>query len=188
MKLTGPPRKRLHRLLARAPIWIYRLGLGGLLGRRLVLLTHTGRSTGRERQVVLEVIGRYDDQGYLVASGYGSRAQWYRNVVAEPRVSFQVGWRRHSGTARPLPPDESGRRLRDYARRHPRAAAWLMRTIGQQVDGTGHDSDDSGGGGARGSGGGGAGGSGGVADADAAYERIGADPDGGIPIVALVPR
>ncbi|MDG4787827.1 nitroreductase family deazaflavin-dependent oxidoreductase [Micromonospora sp. WMMD1102] len=157
MRLTKPPRTRLQRFVARGPIWLYRLGLGGLLGRRLVLLTHTGRSTGKRRQVVLEVVGRHRDGGYLIASGYGSRAQWYRNVLAEPRVVFQVGWRRRAGRACPLPADESGRYLRDYARRHPRAAALLMRTIGQHVDGS-----------------------------EAAYERIGSDPDRGVPLLRLV--
>ena len=42
MKLARPPRTRLRRALFRAPIWLYRLGLGGLLGGRFLLLTHTG--------------------------------------------------------------------------------------------------------------------------------------------------
>jgi len=123
-------------------------------------LTHTGRKSGRPRQVVLEVVGRdRPSGGYLVASGYGSRAQWYRNILADPRVRFQVGRHRYQGLARPLPPAESGRQLAGYAHRHPRAGAALLRAIGQQVDGS-----------------------------DAAYERIGSDPDQGIPLVALVPR
>ena len=52
MKLARPPRTRLRRALFRAPIWLYRLGLGGLLGGRFLLLTHTGRTSGRPRQVV----------------------------------------------------------------------------------------------------------------------------------------
>lgn len=76
MKLTRPPRTRAQRAVARAPIWLYRLGLGGLLGHRLVLLTHTGRTTGRARQVMLEIVGRDEESGgYLIASGYGTRSQ-----------------------------------------------------------------------------------------------------------------
>ncbi|MEO3926632.1 nitroreductase family deazaflavin-dependent oxidoreductase [Micromonosporaceae bacterium B7E4] len=137
---------------------LYRLGLGGLLGGRLVLLTRTGRSSGKSRQVVLEIVGRHDDGGYLIASGYGSRAQWYRNVLAEPRVVFQLGWRRQTGRVCPVPANKSGRYLRDHARRHPRRAALLMWTIGQCVDGS-----------------------------DAAYERIGSDPDRGVPILRVIP-
>ena len=120
MKLARPPRTRLRRALFRAPIWLYRLGLGGLLGGRFLLLTHTGRTSGRPRQVVLEVVGRHEPSGgYLIASGYGERSQWFRNILEDPRVCFQVGWRRYRGLARPLPAAESGRWLADYARRHP---------------------------------------------------------------------
>ncbi|TQN30339.1 deazaflavin-dependent oxidoreductase (nitroreductase family) [Haloactinospora alba] len=160
MTFSQPPRTTARRALYRAPIWIYRLGLGGLLGNRFVLLTHIGRKSGRARQVVLEVVGRHEESGgYLVASGYGGRAQWFRNISTEPRVRFQVGWRRYTGTARPLPAEESGRRLAEYARRHPRTAAALMRAVGQEVDST-----------------------------DASYERVGADREHGVPIVALRPE
>lgn len=152
-----PPRTRFRRALHRAPIALYRLGLGGLLGRRFVLLTHIGRRTGASRQVVLEVVGRHGDS-YLVASGYGPRAQWYRNILADPRVRFQIGRHRHTGHARPLAPAESGRRLAGYARSHPRTAAALMRTVGQAVDGS-----------------------------PASYQRVGADPAEGVPLVALTP-
>jgi deazaflavin-dependent oxidoreductase (nitroreductase family) len=159
MKLAQPLRTRLQRAIARAPIWLYRLGLGGLLGHRFVLLTHTGRNSGRPRQVVLEVVGRREGGGYLVASGYGNRSQWFRNLLNDPRVRFQVGWRHYDGWARPLPAAESGRQLSEYARRHPRTAAALMRAIGHDVDGSA-----------------------------AAYERVGSDPKHGIPIVELTPR
>lgn len=150
----------LRRVLFRAPIWLYRLGLGGLLGRRLVLLTHTGRRSGQPRQVVLEVLGQEPESGgFLVASGYGARSQWFRNILEDPRVRFQVGRRRYTGLARPLPAIESGQRLAEYARRHPRTAASLMRLVGQDLDGS-----------------------------TAAYQRVGSDPEHGIPIVALRPR
>ncbi|MGH8933767.1 MAG: nitroreductase family deazaflavin-dependent oxidoreductase [Egibacteraceae bacterium] len=160
MTFSHPPRTRAQRALYRAPIWLYRLGLGGLLGGRFLLLTHIGRKSGRPRQVVLEVVGRHEESGgYLIASGYGARSQWFRNILNDPHVRFQVGWRHYTGLARPLPAEESGHRLRDYARRHPRTAAALMRALGQDIDGS-----------------------------DAAYERVGADRDHGVPLVALTPR
>lgn len=159
MKLTRPPRTWLQRSVARAPIWLYRVGLGGLLGQRFVLLTHTGRISGQPRQVVLEVVGRHEESGgYLIASGYGARSQWFRNIVSDPRVRFQVGRRHYDGCARPLPAAESGRRLAEYARRRPRTAAALMRTIGQDVDGS-----------------------------DAGYERVGSGREDGVPLVVLRP-
>jgi hypothetical protein len=43
--------------LVRAPIWLYRHGLGWLFGSRLLMLEHVGRKSGQPRYVVLEVIG-----------------------------------------------------------------------------------------------------------------------------------
>ncbi|MDS1271032.1 nitroreductase family deazaflavin-dependent oxidoreductase [Lipingzhangella sp. LS1_29] len=163
MTFADPPRSPLRRAVYRAPVWIYRLGLGGVLGSRFVLLTHRGRATGQVRQVVLEVVGREDASGgYLVASGYGARSQWFQNIRAEPRVLFQVGWRRYRGSVHLLPPAESGAVLAAYARRHPAAADELMRALG-------HDCGS------------------GAQDRDAAYRRIGADAERGVPVLALRP-
>ncbi|HTM84573.1 MAG TPA: nitroreductase family deazaflavin-dependent oxidoreductase, partial [Mycobacterium sp.] len=38
----------------RAPIWLYRARLGALLGSRLLMLEHRGRTSGARRYVVLE--------------------------------------------------------------------------------------------------------------------------------------
>ncbi|MCU7730982.1 nitroreductase family deazaflavin-dependent oxidoreductase [Actinoplanes sp. KI2] len=76
----GPP-TGLGRLLWRLPILLYRCGLGPLLGHRVMLLTHTGRTTGKPRQAVVEVVFE-DQRGYVAASGFGPRADWYRNVMA----------------------------------------------------------------------------------------------------------
>lgn len=76
VKKVHPP-KGLSRLLARLPIHLYRLGLGWLFGRRLMLVNHVGRVTGQRRQVVLEVVEHdADDGSYVVASGWGSDAAW----------------------------------------------------------------------------------------------------------------
>jgi hypothetical protein len=47
------------RWVFRAPRRLYDVGWGGLLGHRFLLLRHTGRRTGRQHAVVLEVL-RHD--------------------------------------------------------------------------------------------------------------------------------
>ena len=129
-----------RRTLARVPIRLYRHRLGGLLGRRVLLLTHTGRTTGRPRQVVLEVTGRDPATGsFHVASGLGPTSQWYRNIRYTPRVAVQIGRHRMAADARPMTPDESGRAMAAYAPRHPRAARALMRVCGVEADGSAED-------------------------------------------------
>jgi deazaflavin-dependent oxidoreductase (nitroreductase family) len=99
----SPPRGLL-RLAARTPIWLYRLGLGWLLGGRFLMLTHIGRKTGRPRQVVLEVVHHdRDSQTFIVASGWGVQSNWFQNVQKTPQVVVQSGRRRCEATAERLP-------------------------------------------------------------------------------------
>lgn len=114
------------RWLARAPIHLYRSGFGWTLGSRLLLLEHRGRTSGRLRYVVLEVVDHPRPDRYVVVSGFGERAQWARNVAADPRVRVTVG---HRGPVRALAhrldEDASAAALARYARAHPRAWARL---------------------------------------------------------------
>ncbi|WIM90157.1 nitroreductase family deazaflavin-dependent oxidoreductase [Candidatus Mycobacterium wuenschmannii] len=108
----------------RIPIWAYRLGAGALFGERLIMLQHIGRKTGNRRYVVLEVIGHPTPQTYLVASGFGEKAQWFRNVSASPRAWVYVSGRSPvAASARILPRHEADHALGDYIKRHPRAWA-----------------------------------------------------------------
>ena len=95
-----PRPKGLVRVLMRAPLLLYRLGLGGLIGKSTLVLTTTGRRTGRVRTTPVnywEVGGTF----YLIA-GSGTHADWYRNLVAQPEVEVQVGRRRLRAVAAPL--------------------------------------------------------------------------------------
>ncbi len=136
IKDVKPPRG-LARLGFRFPIQLYRLGLGGLLGKRFLLLTHTGRKSGRERQVVLEVV-RYDKATttFIVAAGFGSESDWYRNIRRHPQVKVQGGRRRWDMVAHFLTPEQSGEELLDYARRYPLAFRELARFMGFRLDGS----------------------------------------------------
>ena len=72
---------RLARFFFRMPIWLYRLKLGGLLGKRFVMFTHKGRRTGKPHDTIVEVV-RYDEQtdSFLIASGWGETSDWVLNV------------------------------------------------------------------------------------------------------------
>jgi deazaflavin-dependent oxidoreductase (nitroreductase family) len=139
IKDVRPPRG-LARLGFRLPIWLYRLGLGGLLGTRFLLLTHTGRKSGRPRQTVLEVV-RYDRQTgtIVVAAGFGTGSDWYQNVRENPRVTVECGGRKREMIATFLTPDQSGEELRDYNQRHPLAMRELAGFMGYRLDGSESD-------------------------------------------------
>ena len=127
----------LSRLFYRLPILLYHAGLGWLLGKRFLLLTHTGRISGLPRQAVLEVI-RFDrgSESYYVLSGFGEHADWFRNIQLTPEVEITIGRRCKGALAETLPQEDAEWELIDYARRYPLAARWLPRLLGYRVDGS----------------------------------------------------
>ena len=126
----------ITRVLYRLPVYLYRLGLGWLLGTRFLMVEHTGRKSGRRYQTVVEVAG-WDPatDTYLVASGYGLYADWYRNLKASPETIIQIGRKRLAARARHLGPEESGQAMVGYARQHPAAARGLARLLEYKVSG-----------------------------------------------------
>lgn len=116
--------------VVRAPIYVYRARLGFLLGNRLLLLEHRGRHSGLRRYVVLEVVDRPSSDTYVIVSGFGERAQWYRNLIANPQVRVSVGRHRLApAVATLLSPDAADATLARYADRHPRTWEQLRRTL-----------------------------------------------------------
>lgn len=110
----------LLRLGFRLPILLYHLHLGWLLGKRFLLLTHTGRKSGLPRKTVIEVIGhdRLTDT-YFVVSGFGKQTDWFLNLRKHPNARVTVGRRDIPVLARPLPEKEGARVLMEYATLHP---------------------------------------------------------------------
>ena len=118
------------RPLARSPIALYRVGLGWLLGPRLLMLEHVGRRSGQPRYVVLEVVGQPAEGRFVVASGFGRRVDWYRNLVANPHCRVSTGRRRRlPATARLLDDADSAARLAVYQQNHPRAWEQLKESL-----------------------------------------------------------
>jgi deazaflavin-dependent oxidoreductase (nitroreductase family) len=125
------------RVLFRAPRWLYRLRLGGLLGHRFALLTHRGRTSGRTYQTVLEVV-HYDPrtQESVVCSGWGTRADWYLNIIASSPVAFETAGRRYPNPSfRALAPEENYPIVMAYVRRLPAMARPLAYRLGLDLRG-----------------------------------------------------
>ena len=137
VKKVQPP-EGLSRLLYRTPIYVYRIGFGWLFGSRLMLLNHVGRVSGKPRQTILEVAARDPADGsFIVGSGWGPTAAWYRYVLRTPDVSIQVGRHTILVTAVPLTEDEGAEFFARYASRHRRAAKFVLpRVLGFSVDGS----------------------------------------------------
>jgi deazaflavin-dependent oxidoreductase (nitroreductase family) len=133
----GPLLKRLLALPAR----LYGAGGGWLLGHRFLLLTHRGRRSGRLYRTVVEVVRWHPERSEaVVMSGFGTRSQWYRNVLAGGAVEIQIDRRRFRPSVRPLPTEEAAGVLADYERRNrvlvPIVRAVLSRLAGLRYDGS----------------------------------------------------
>lgn len=119
----------LWRALRVPPRILYAAGLGPLVGRLVLLLTTTGRRTGRPRVTPLQY---QEDAGvFYVAAARGSRADWLRNIAIDPRVEVRVRSRRFRARASVV--SDSGR-VADFLamrlRRHPRMMPLLLRLEG----------------------------------------------------------
>ncbi len=88
------------------------------------LLETTGRVSGLPRRT--PVGGRRVGDTFWLVSEFGERAQYIRNIRADPRVRVRIRGRWHSGTARLLPDDDPVARLR----RLPRLNSLAVRAMG----------------------------------------------------------
>jgi deazaflavin-dependent oxidoreductase (nitroreductase family) len=123
------------RWLVRAPIWLYRIRLGFLFDHRMLLLEHIGRKSGARRYTVLEVVDHPSTDEYVIVSGFGEKAQWYRNVVADPHVRVSVGLRRSVPTiATPMTAEAAEETLKHYAEEHPRTWRTLQQAMSSALD------------------------------------------------------
>lgn len=127
----------LMRGFLRSPVWIYRLGLGVLMGEGFLMLTHVGRKSGQLRRTVLEVVWHDpDQQSYLVASGWGHKADWFKNIQAKPTVLIEVGSRRSEAQARLLSESEALDQLRALAAAKPKRFKTVTRmSLGESYSG-----------------------------------------------------
>ena len=120
-----PPSKAL-RFGLRLPIWLYRSHLGWLLGSRFLMLTHTGRKSGKLRQTVIEVV-QHDKETdtYYVVSGWGEKSDWYQNIHKNPSVTIYTGGRTFQSKAEFIPVEKAIALLDAYAHDHPVAFSEL---------------------------------------------------------------
>ena len=127
--------------LLRAPGYLYDWGLGGLLGRRFMRLTHAGRRSGRCYGTMLEVIGEDRAAGELfVMVGLGRSANWYRNVKAGHGLEIAIAQDRFRPAFRELEVAQAAEILAVYELRNRAIAPVLRRVlswlVGWRYDGT----------------------------------------------------
>lgn len=82
---------------------MWRLGLGPWVnawpevGGRIMVITHTGRKTGIKRRTPVNYT--IADGEIYCTSGFGSKSDWYRNIMANPEVEVWLPNGRWVGVA-----------------------------------------------------------------------------------------
>jgi deazaflavin-dependent oxidoreductase (nitroreductase family) len=110
--------QRIHRVL-------YAIGLGRVIGGFILLLTTIGRKTGMKRVTPLQFEKIGDD--YYLGAARGLKADWVRNIQADPQVEIRAGAEHIEGQAEVV---TDPKRFADFLevrlQRHPRMVGLIM--------------------------------------------------------------
>ncbi len=110
--------QKIHRVL-------YAVGLGPVIGGFIVLLSTTGRKSGKKRVTPLQ----YEKIGvdYYLGAARGVNADWVHNIQADPQVELRVGAKHFIGTAEVITdPSKFADFLEVRLERHPRLIGLIM--------------------------------------------------------------
>jgi len=101
--------KTLFRTMLSLIVWLYRRTggrIGGTMqGLPVLLLTTTGRKTGRQRVTPLGYL-EHDGAYVVIASnaGFDKHPAWYHNLKSHPQVALQIRDRQLTAIAEPADP------------------------------------------------------------------------------------
>lgn len=82
------------------PGFAYKIGLGPLIGHKILLLTTTGRRSGNPHTTPLQY--ELVDGKYFIGSARGTESDWYRNILVNSEVLIQVKSQQFLALATPI--------------------------------------------------------------------------------------
>jgi deazaflavin-dependent oxidoreductase (nitroreductase family) len=102
---------------------------GPFVGRQVLILTTTGAKSGGPRETPLAYTRDGDDLVIVASMGGAPRnPAWYHNLVANPRVTVEVGGETFQAEARVTDPDERRRLYDRHAEIFPGFVEYEART------------------------------------------------------------
>ena len=85
----------------KSPVSMYHGPIADVMSKRCVMmLTTIGRKSGQPRTNGVSFMPVGD--GYIIFAGWGVQSDWYKNLLANPEVTIQVGNKRMKATAKPV--------------------------------------------------------------------------------------
>jgi deazaflavin-dependent oxidoreductase (nitroreductase family) len=124
----GPVFKWLFKI----PAFFYRIGLP-LFGNFILLLTTTGRKSGKARRTPLEYHRETGTGDMVLMAGWGGRTDWRCNLEADPHVQVQAGRNKFAAIAEPLTEAEVAAWLAEAIRINPRSTRIWSHWAGEPV-------------------------------------------------------
>ena len=82
------PTNSIMKALLKGPILMWRLGLGRVMGHHLMVMTTTGRKSGLPRRTAIGFTEH--EGGKYILTLRGPNTDWFRNMLADPRVTIQT--------------------------------------------------------------------------------------------------
>jgi deazaflavin-dependent oxidoreductase (nitroreductase family) len=114
-------------------IFLYRLTSGAIGGRmaglQVLLLTTTGRKTGRSRTTPLGYF-KQDDSFVVIASNGGAERNpgWFYNLKSNPQVTIQIGNKQQAATAEVADADKRAQLWAELVKMAPAYERYTTRT------------------------------------------------------------
>lgn len=126
----------LLKFFFKMPLFMHKIGLGGwerLIGAQWMLITTTGRRSGKRREAMVDVMD-YDrsTDTYYIEAAYGARADWYKNIKSNPVFEAQVGRKKFKAHAEELTEKDTGELLVQFFRRKPAYTRSVMAMVGMK--------------------------------------------------------
>jgi deazaflavin-dependent oxidoreductase (nitroreductase family) len=127
------PTSDWHRWAFRAPITLWRMGLGPIIGHIFMLITTTGRKSGLPRRTMVEYHA-LNGKKYAPCA-FGARSDWYKNIAADPRVAIQTAQGAEAAIAVRVTGDQELIDVYElFKRRDPVVLNWYMQSLGIEDD------------------------------------------------------
>lgn len=111
------PDNPITRKLYKTPILLYRLGLGKVIGKYIMIISTFGRKSGKVRRTPIEYY-RIGNDIYAI-SGFERDPDWYLNLQANPHVTLQTDQGAHHVIARRPETDEEWEGIIKYIKKSP---------------------------------------------------------------------
>ena len=108
--MTYPSKGTLNRVLFKIPLLWWRTGVGPIMshpsrgGSKVLVFTTWGRKSRLPRHTMVSYT-LFNGKPYI-ASGWGARTDWFKNILADPAVTVQIGRNVFSARARRVMEEE----------------------------------------------------------------------------------